>query len=202
MLDDDAIARMTAHYPPADLSAAEFEEFVVELLRSVAPAVGDVDVRLHDKIAAADGTYDFDATVRFEFAGLQFLVIVEAKKHAHPIKRELVQVLHQKVQSVGAHKGVMISTAPYQSGAVAFAKIHGVALATVTEGRFTFEARGTDEVPPMSREEAFTRYGVPTFVGHYYGAGSTPDSTSVTLLSPERPEFVLEMLTGLQAPQA
>ena len=49
---------------------------------------------------------------------MEFLIVVEAKKHRYPIKRELVQVLHSKIQSVGAHKGVMVSTAPYQNGAL------------------------------------------------------------------------------------
>ena len=30
--------------------------------------------------------------------------------HKNPIKRETVQVLHQKLQSVGAQKGVLVST--------------------------------------------------------------------------------------------
>jgi hypothetical protein len=54
-------------------------------------------------------------------------------------------VLYQKVQSIGAHKGVMVATVPYQSGAVAFARAHGIALVTVVEGRFVFvhRTRGT-----------------------------------------------------------
>lgn len=88
------------------------------------------------KSRASTGTFDFDATARYQFAGMSFLVLVEAKLHKNPIKRELVLVLYQKILSVGAHKGVMVSTAPYQAGAVAFAKTHGIALVTVTEGRF------------------------------------------------------------------
>lgn len=30
--DSEAVARLTARYPPADISPAEFEEFVAELL--------------------------------------------------------------------------------------------------------------------------------------------------------------------------
>jgi hypothetical protein len=54
------------------------------------------------------------STVRYQFGGLSILVLVEAKLHKNPIKRKLVQVLYQKVQRAGAHKGVMVSTAPYQ----------------------------------------------------------------------------------------
>ena len=200
VLDDDAVNRITAHYPVADINPAEFEEFVVQLLRSADPTLGNLVVTLHDKITSADGMYDFDATVRFEFAGMQFLVIVEAKRHRNPVKRELVQVLHQKVQSVGAHKGVMISTAPYQSGAVDFAIAHGIALPTVTEGRFILEAKAAYKLPPISREEAFERYGIPTYIGHHYSPGSEPGSVNVTVLSHEYPEYVVKMLTDKPVP--
>jgi hypothetical protein len=91
----------------------------------------------------------------------------------------------------------MIATAPYQRGALEYAKTHGIALATVTEGRFTFETKARDKPPVMSREEAATRYDLPTFVGHAYQPGDAPASTSVTLLSVEYPEYVLEAILGL-----
>jgi hypothetical protein len=195
--DDTTVSRATAHYAPADITPQEFEVFVEELLKAAEPAVNRFNVTLHESVTGVDGTYDFDATVRFELAGMAFLVLVEAKRHRHPIKRELVQILHQKVQSIGAHKGAMISTAPYQSGAVKFAKTHGIALATVTEGRFTFETRAVGQAPIMFRSEAFERFGLPTFVGHAYGTGTQPGSTAVTLLSTEYPEYIAEQILGV-----
>jgi hypothetical protein len=187
----------TAHYPAADITPAEFERFVVELLGSVSPHVDAFDVNLHDKVQGVDGLYDFDATVRFALGGMQFVVLVEAKRHSNPIKRELVQVLHDKLRSVGAQKAAMISTAPYQRGALEYAKTNGIALATVTEGRFTFEARSAGEAPVMSRQEAGDRFGLPELVGHAYLPGETPRSTSVTLLSTEYPDYVAKALFGV-----
>jgi hypothetical protein len=112
--DDETVSRATAHYLPADITPAEFETFVAELLGSTSPLVDHLRITLHESIAGPDGTYDFDCTVRYELMGLEFLVLVEAKRNSNPIKRELVQVLHQKLLSVGAHKAVMVSTAPYQ----------------------------------------------------------------------------------------
>lgn len=83
-------------------------------------------------------------TIRYRFAGLAFLVVVEAKLHRNPIKRELVQVLHQKINSVGAHKGAMVATSPYQADAVEFAVAHGIALVNVTESRFVFTTRNAE----------------------------------------------------------
>jgi hypothetical protein len=81
------------------------------------------------------GTYDLDATMRFQHFGMRFFVVVEAKRHRNPIKREAVAVLLQKVRSIGANKGMMIATAPYQRGAVEFAVTHGISLATVTKNQ-------------------------------------------------------------------
>lgn len=195
MIDEPVLAEVTAHYPPADITPEEFEEFVVALLGSTEKNVANLAITLHEKIEGVDGTYDFDATVRYEFVGMSFLVLVEAKRHKNPIKRELVQILHQKVQSVGGHKGVIISTAPYQSGALEFAKKHGIALVTVTEGRFTFETKSRIKPPPLSREAARC-FGLPEFVGHHYGADTEPGWTSITLMSPEYPDYVSEFLLG------
>ncbi len=53
---------------------------------------------------------------------MDFVVLVEAKRHKNPVKRELVQVLRDKLADVGAHTAAMIATAPYQLGALDYAK--------------------------------------------------------------------------------
>lgn len=52
---DESVARATAHYPVADISPSEFEEFVVDLLQSASGSVGAFEVTLHDKLQGADG---------------------------------------------------------------------------------------------------------------------------------------------------
>lgn len=197
MTDDQGVARETAHHPAPNITSAEFEQFVADLLRSTDPLLDGLQVTLHDKIQGVDGVYDFDATVKFGVGGMRFLVLIEAKHHSNPIKRELVQVLHDKLRSVGAHKAAMISTAPYQRGALEYAKTHRIALVTVTEGRFTFRTRAIQEAPALSRQQATDRFGLPEFVGHAYGPGSAARSTQVTLLSTEYPSYVAETLFGV-----
>jgi len=163
--DDEAIDFASNRYLEAEMTPAEFEVFAADFLENGASAVEDVVVTLHERITVPDGNYDFDATIRFKLAGMEFLVVAEAKRHNHPIKRDIVAVLHQKLRSVGAHKGILISTAPFQKGALTFAKTHGIALVKVTEGRFTYETKAAGEQSYMSREEAEARLGIPAFVG-------------------------------------
>jgi hypothetical protein len=195
-MPDDAVARPTARYPSAEITPAEFEIFVTSLFKAIEAdgTVTNLRIQNHEVIDGMDGCYDFDATVRYELAGMSFLVLVEAKCHKHPIKRELVQVLHQKLQSVGAQKAVLVSTAPFQQGALTFALAHGIALVTVTEGRFTFETKASTKPPSPTREQAMERLGLPTFVGHAYSAGDSPRSVRVTRMSPEHPEYLCEHL--------
>jgi hypothetical protein len=198
--DDMMVARPTAFYPSPEITPGEFEEYVAgQLLGSAASAVSNLTVAIHEKIVGTDGAYAFDATVRYQFAGMSFLVVVEAKLHKNPIKRELVQVLQQKVQSVGAHKGVMVCTSPYQLGAIAFARVHGIALATVTEGRFVYATRDALPSPRLSREGAPDRFAAPPLVACYYALGDKPGVLRPWLMSPgdeEYPGHVAKFLLG------
>ncbi|MEX0949011.1 MAG: restriction endonuclease, partial [Acidimicrobiia bacterium] len=179
------------------ISAHEFEVFVAELFESTRSSVDNLHVTVHDQVAGVDGTYEFDATIRYRLLGMDFVVLVEAKRHANPIKREHVQALHSKLQSVGAHKAVLVATSYFQSGAIAFAKTHGIALVTVTEGRFTYETKSIDHPPQLSRDQAAEHFGLPTFVGHCFSAGDDAGTTHVTLMSTEHPEYVAELLLAL-----
>jgi len=181
-------------YPEPDMTAADFEEFVRDLFAQTAPEVDALHVTLHDRVAGSDGTYNFDATIRYELGGLAYLVLVEAKHHTNPIKRETVQVLLAKLQSVGAQKGVVVSTAPFQRGAATYASAHGIALVKVTEGRFTVITKSATPTRPLSREVA-RAMGLPTFVGHCLSAGDKPGSISTTLVTGQ-PEYAAELLLG------
>ena len=133
VVNPETVPEPLAQATPAALSPAEFERFVARLFSQTAERVEDLRVTLQDLVQGSDGSYAIDATVRYRLAGMDFLVLAEAKLHRHPIKRELVQVLHSKVNSVGAQKGVLVATAPFQSGAIEYGRIHGIALVHVAD---------------------------------------------------------------------
>jgi hypothetical protein len=181
-------------YPPADITPSEFEEWIGELYAAATPRVDNLRVTVHETLHGVDGSFDIDATVRYMFGGMNFLVLVEAKRHKNAIKRELVQALQSKVQSVGAQKGVMLATAGFQRGAIAFAAVHGIALVSVTEGRFLYETRSALRPAPLSREQAREQWGLPTFAGHCYEQSESPDSIMTTLISTDEPEYIRVLL--------
>jgi hypothetical protein len=55
MPHDRSVAFVTARYPAADITAAEFGEFVVEVLESTGNMVEDRRVTMHDEIIGAAG---------------------------------------------------------------------------------------------------------------------------------------------------
>lgn len=172
-------------YPQPEMSAAEFESFVADQLATLMRADGVLGlvVDKHPLVAGVDGSYDFDATLRYRLGGIEFLVVVEAKYHSRPIERELVQVLRDKVASVGGHKGVMVARSGYQSGALDYASVHGIALISVTEGRFTIERRSAEHLSVVSRDYA-RALGVHDFVAH--SLSQQPDgAVHVSLIDPE-----------------
>ena len=123
-------------FPPLDqLSPTEFEVLVKSWFEKVGGALESFEVSHLETLPGADGEYAFDVTIRFRaFQGAQFLVLVECKKHKNPIKREVIQVLHDRLRSVGGHKGFVVATTSFQAGAVEYAAQHGIALVRVVSG--------------------------------------------------------------------
>lgn len=118
----------------------DFERIVVEYLRSL-DDLKDFDVRHRAVMEGPDGEFEIDAVATFEALGAEFVVLVECKHHRNPIKRELVQVLRDKVRSVNAHKGMLCATAPFQKGAIEYALSQSLALVHFVEGGPIYESR-------------------------------------------------------------
>jgi len=77
-----------------------------------------------------------------------FLVLVECKHHRRKVERQDVQVLHSKLQSVGAQKCMLFSTAGFQSGAIEYAGAHGIALIQVVDGSSSWVTGRADAPTP------------------------------------------------------
>lgn len=123
-----------------DLTPTEFEKWCAEILRGYAEESNLQDfVIMHDeRIVASDGNYQIDIYAEFTALEIKFKVLCECKKYKNRVSREKVAVLHRKLESIGAQKGIMISTSDYQSGAIEYAKEHGIALIKVEDYHFEF----------------------------------------------------------------
>lgn len=118
-----------------EITPEKFELQVKSWLESTASNLESFSAEHRKDLQGLDGEYEIDIVAKFRaFAGAEFLMIVECKKHKNPIKREIIQVLKQKQLSLGAHKAMIVSTAKFQSGAIEFARNHGVSLVQLISG--------------------------------------------------------------------
>ena len=136
-----------------DITPTEFEELVKSFLAETGKALPFIEVNHNVKERVHDGTYQLDVKATFEvFDGSKIVVLVECKKYSSPIKREKVEILYNRLQSIGAHKGMIFSTSGFQQGAIEFAAKHGIALVRLREGKFAYETKARDhgiiEIPP------------------------------------------------------
>ena len=112
------------------ISPTDFEEYCIKILTAYAECenLKDFSITHNEKIKTADGEYQIDIYAEFVAISVKFKVLVECKRYSRPVEREKVVLLSDKVRSVGANKGVLISTSGFQSGTVEYAKIHGISL--------------------------------------------------------------------------
>lgn len=119
----------------SDITPEEYELQVKMWLESVGHELDSFSADHREILSGADGEYEIDIVVRFKaLGGVQFKTLVECKKHKNSIKRELVQALYQKQQSLGANKAILVSTSAFQDGSIEFAKTHGIALIRLISG--------------------------------------------------------------------
>lgn len=152
-----------------DISPKEFELLVKRYIDELAKESKTSVITNHDvKLTTHDGEYQIDVEAQFQFLNLDFKILIECKKHKNPIKRDIVQVLHSKLQSSGAQKGAIFSTAAFQSGAINYAKSHGIALIRIIEGKTTYMTKGHNSEDIKIPEWA----NIPKFIGEYSIEGS------------------------------
>ena len=130
-----------------DLTPIEFEKWCMEFLKGYAEEENlcDFVIKHNEKVGASDGNYQIDIYAEFTALKTKIKVLCECKKYKYKVKREQVAVLHRKLESIGAQKGIMITTSDYQDGAIEYAKLHGIALIKVEDYHFEFLAHSSGQ---------------------------------------------------------
>ena len=146
-----------------NISPREFELLVKDFLSNLGKELTSFKIKHDEKIFVEDGEYQIDVLAEFEFLGGKFNVLVECKRYKNRVKREIVQLLFDKIRATGSHKGMIFSTSGFQEGAIKFAKIHGIALIRVIEGKYTYFTRSKEIQQYDPPEWA----NVPKFVGEF-----------------------------------
>jgi hypothetical protein len=139
----------------ASISATDFEKYCLEVLKAYAESemLKGFSILHNQKVQTSDGEYQIDIMAEFIALSVSFKVIVECKRYTRPVEREKIVVLADKVRSLGAHKGILISTSGFQRGAAEYAKQHGIALIQIFDKVVMhIQASGEPQVNPILAE--------------------------------------------------
>ena len=147
-----------------EISPQEFEKYVKDWFDGLGFQLINYNSKLNNKVETFDGTYEIDIDITYEALGVEIHVLVECKKYSSNIKREIVQILHQKIQSVGAHKGILCSTSDFQKGALEYAKKHGIACIKLLPGQMIVKTKAAH--PIEVTEEYLKAFGIPKVCGY------------------------------------
>ncbi len=140
----------------SSISSTEYERYCTEILKNYAEEenLKDFSIQHNVVLTSDDGTYQLDIYATFVALGVAFKVIAECKRYTNPVNREKVVILADKVKSLGAHKGILISTSGFQSGAYEYAKKHGIALIQILDKHIVHIQNACD---PQTEEQKFAR---------------------------------------------
>lgn len=133
---------------PIKLTPTQYELAVKAILDGSGLDLQEYKSNHLEAVEGVDGSYVIDVTARFSALGASFLVLVECKHERRKVERQAVQVLHAKMVSTGAQKGMLFSIAGFQAGAVEYATVHGIALIQMAKGSSTWLTRSFGPVSP------------------------------------------------------
>jgi hypothetical protein len=109
------------------LSPEEFELEIKRQFDCMSRGLKNYKSTHRELIPGPDGEYEIDIVASFESLGLNFKTLIECKNYKRKVEREVLLALHTKKESLGAQKAVLVTTVGFQTGALEFAKSHGIA---------------------------------------------------------------------------
>lgn len=118
-----------------EITPIEFEQQVITWLQSVSVGYKDYEGNHRLRLSGQSGEYEIDIVARMKvLGGTEITLLVECKRYKDPIKRDVIMLLEGKLRELGAHKGIVVSTSGFQSGAIRYAGSRGIATVTLEDG--------------------------------------------------------------------
>jgi hypothetical protein len=130
-------------------SSNYYERFVKKVIKSLVEAGVEVHHQRAYEGRISHRTIKVDVSFEYNIVGAKVVVLVECKCYNHSVPVEDVEEFYSKMDDIGAHKGIMVTTVGFQKGAIDVAKGRGIGLALLTPthqpGEFIFvlNAAGT-----------------------------------------------------------
>ena len=114
------------------LTAMMYEKLTAMMLESALKQFNAerISVQHDQKVQGKSGhQHQIDVLAEFYVAGLRFLVAVECKMYlTRRVGIDEILEVSSRIEDIGAHKGVIVTTQGFQEGALTFAKSRGIGL--------------------------------------------------------------------------
>ena len=72
--------------------------------------------------------HQIDVSAEFKIAGVKILIVIECKLYKRNVGIDDIMELTTRLDDIGAHKGVLVTTIGFQAGAAKMARSRGIAL--------------------------------------------------------------------------
>jgi hypothetical protein len=139
-----------------------YENLVKELLTKAIASEFLAGKVLHGrKIRGRRSGYDHqvDLSLEVDLAGTRLLVIVECKALTRPVSVDDALEFASRIDDIGAHKGIMVSSSGFTAGAVTLAESRGIALIQAYVGGWWVMARSEGQFLTRRSERYFSFAG-------------------------------------------
>lgn len=117
---------------PSITNSDEYELLVKDLLQSrLVENIPGKDLRIkHNTCFTGRSGYEHqvDISAEMKVAGVRLLILVECKSSAEIVETSEILEFASRIEDIGAHKGIIVTTHGFQSGALQLAKSKGIAL--------------------------------------------------------------------------
>jgi len=116
------------------MNPSEYEELVADIIAQLTKREGyrggkGPRVLRNQVLRGKSGqNHQIDIVVDVEQMGVRYFTLIECKYWNRPIGVDAVMVLANRIEDLGAHKGILVTTIGYQRGAYKLAKMKGIAL--------------------------------------------------------------------------
>jgi hypothetical protein len=150
------------------MEPTDYEVMVADICQQI---VGEERATIHrrKKFAGKSGQHhEIDVSVEFRYMKVRFLVLLECKWWNKQVGADQIMILAQRMEDIGAQKGILVTKVGFQRGAFTVARSKGIALVlcrTPQEFGVLMEknpaspsAGGVDDVINSLYEQRFSYY--------------------------------------------
>jgi tetratricopeptide (TPR) repeat protein len=136
-----------------------YERLVKQIYERLLGSDPDVIVHQRKKYEGRRSRQQYEIDVSFEFtkAGVRFLVLVECKFYSKNVEVGDATEFAYKLEDIGAHKGILVSTHGFQRGVFNVALASGIAL-VVVRAPDTYDIVISSRGPKLEFDYAFEEY--------------------------------------------